>query len=424
LEDRSVPAGYVLTDLVSDIPGAAVVHDPELVNAWGIVPGTLPTSAWWISCQGTGLSTLYTGDVTQPDGSLSKFVKGTLTVTLPGGSPTGQIFNGNATDFFISAKDGSGNIDTAPAKFITVSDAGHLTGWAATVPSPPAPSRNAQLVGTTEGAVYTGLAIGVSSGGGTLYAADFRNGEIDTFDRTFAPTTLAGDFVDPGVPDNYAPFNIQNLGGKLYVAYGERSDGNVPENGHGIISVFDTNGQFLNRLVTKNHLKSPWGMALAPANFGELSGALLVANHGDGRINAYDPVTGKHLDRIRHETGEPVKIDGLFGLHFGNGLISGDKHALYFTAGPDDGAHGLMGSIRAADDGSSLVFMGVAPPVEVRLVPATPDQAAPAEPEEAIPLVPADAAALPKRESPAAPDPGPSPTTPSVGELPPVTDEI
>jgi uncharacterized protein (TIGR03118 family) len=218
LEGRFVLSAYVQTNLAADQPGVALIHDPELVNAWGIVPGTLPTSAWWVSCQGTGLSTLYTGDVTQPDGSISAFVKGTLTVTLPGGAPTGQVFNAPAVapateDFFVSAVDSAGNVDTAPSRFITVSSTGHVTGWAATVPSPPQPSRNAQLVGTTPGAVYTGLAIGTVGTSDFLYAADFKNGKIDVFDNAFAPATPAGDFVDPAIPDGYAPFNIQNLGG-------------------------------------------------------------------------------------------------------------------------------------------------------------------------------------------------------------------
>jgi uncharacterized protein (TIGR03118 family) len=355
LEGRDVPAGYFQTNLASDIPGQALVHDPDLVNAWGIVPGTLPTSAWWISNEGTGTSTLYTGDVTQANGSLSPFVKSALTVTIPGGAPTGQVFNAPAVapgveDFFVSAVDSTGSVDTAPSRFITVSNTGHVTGWSNLVPSPPIPSRNAQLVATTEGALYTGLAIGSVGTADFLYAADFRNGRIDVFDGTFAPTTPTGDFVDPNTPDGYAPFNIQNLAGKLYVTYAQQDADDVPDKGHGFVSVFDTGGNFLNRLVTHDHLKAPWGLALAPANFGELSNALLVANHGDGRINAYDPTTGAHIDRVHGTDGEPIKIDGLLGLHFGNGLIAGDRNALYFTAGPDGGAHGLFGSLRVSPD--------------------------------------------------------------------------
>jgi uncharacterized protein (TIGR03118 family) len=354
MEDRSLPSGYVQTNLASDVPGQAVIHDLELVNAWGIVPGTLPTSAWWISCEGTGLSTLYTGDVTQANGSLSPFVKGALTVTIPGGAPTGQVFNAPAVapgveDFFVSAVDGGGAVDTAPARFITVSNTGHVTGWSNVVPSPPVPSRDAQLVATTPGALYTGLAIGSVGPADFLYAADFRNGEIDVFDGTYAPVTPAGDFVDPNLPAGYLPYNIQNLGGKLYVTYARQVDADPePDQGRGFISVFDTSGNFLDRLVSRGKLREPWGLAVAPANFGELSNALLVANHRDGRINAYDPTTGAFIDRLRDANDEPVRIDGLYGLHFGNGRIAGDLNALYFTAGPDGGAHGLFGSLRVA----------------------------------------------------------------------------
>src|SRR5262249_43079309 len=267
--------------------------------------------------------------------------KSALTVTIPGGAPTGQVFSGSTTDFIVS-KDGF----TAPSRFITVSDTGHLTGWAAAV-TPPSPSRHAQPVAPPAGPVYTGLATGSNAAGSFLYAADFANGAIDVFDRSFAPTTLAGHFVDPGIPDDYAPFNIQNLAGKLYVTYAQREDaGGLPDKGHGFVSVFDTNGHFLNRLISHDHLKAPWGLALAPADFGPLSNALLVANHGDGRITAYDPATGAFLDRLRNPDGEPVKIDGLLGLSFGNGRNAGDLNALYFTAGPGGGAHGLLGSLR------------------------------------------------------------------------------
>ena len=132
--------------------------------------------------------------------------------------------------------------------------------------------------------------------GNFLYAADFKNNEIDVFDRTYAPTTLAGSFVDPGIPDDYSAFNIWKVGGKLYVAYAQQLDGDaVPDGGSGFVSVFDTNGNFLNRLISEDHLNMPWGLALAPGNFGEFSNAVLVGNHGDGMINAYDSTTGDFL---------------------------------------------------------------------------------------------------------------------------------
>jgi uncharacterized protein (TIGR03118 family) len=270
-------------------------------------------------------------------------VKTALTVTIPGGRPTGQVFNGSS-DFVVTSGTFSG-----PARFIFASDTGHITGWNAAVP-PPVPSRNAHLKATTPGAVYTGLAIGNDGSGNLLYAADFHGGEIDVFDRTYTPTILAGSFVDPLIPGDYAPFNIQNAGGKLYVTYArpQLKGEALARGGHGFVSVFDQDGNFLNRLISDDHLNSPWGVALAPTDFGEFSGALIVGNSGNGHINAFDSATGAFLGRLRDDAGEPIQIDGLFGLEFGNGTVSGDRNALYFAAAPDDGQHGLFGSLRVA----------------------------------------------------------------------------
>jgi uncharacterized protein (TIGR03118 family) len=343
LEGRVLFAGYLQTNLAADQPGTALVHDPELIDAQGIAIN--PTGTFWLSARATDVSTVYSGDVTQPDGSLSPFVKSALTVKIPGGAPTGQVFNGSG-DFVVSSGPFS-----APARFVFASETGHITGWNAAVPPPP-PSRDAQLKASTPGAVYTGLAIGNNGSGNFLYAADFENGKIDVFDRTYTPTTLAGSFADPTIPNAYSPINIQNLGGKLYVAYA-RQDGDgdgLPGNGAGFVSVFDTNGNFLNRLVSGGHLHAPWGMAVAPANFGEFSNALLVASTGDGRVDAFDPATGSFLGQLRDPAGAPVTIDGLWGLDVGNGTVSGDRNALYFTAAPDDHQHGLFGSLRVVPD--------------------------------------------------------------------------
>ena len=344
LEVRSVLSGFVQTNLAADQPGVALVHDPELIEAWGI--SINPTGTFWVSARATDVSTVYSGDVTQANGTVSPFVKSALTVTTPGGGPTGQVFSGSATDFIVSSGAAS-----APARFIFAGDAGHITGWNAGVPAPPPPppSRNAQLMETTPGAVYTGLAIGNNGTANFLYAADFNNGEIDVFDRAYDPAALAGSFVDPGIPAGYSPFNIWNLGGQLYVTYAKQDNGDaLPDGGTGFVSVFDTSGNFVKRVVSEDQLNEPWGLALAPANFGEFSGALLVGNFGDGTISAYDPTSGAFLGRLADETGETTHIDGLLGLHFGNGTVSGDRNALYFAAAPDGGAHGLFGSLRVA----------------------------------------------------------------------------
>src|SRR5262245_21048331 len=156
----------------------------------------------------------------------------------------------------------------------------------------------------------------------------------------------AGSFDDPAVPDRFAPFNIQNLGNELYVTYARKGRNGDPSAGGGFVSVFDLNGHFLRRIESHGRLNEPWGLALAPAGFGDLGGALLVGNHGDGRISAFDPHNGEFLGRLRDADGRPVRIDGLWGLSFGNGVSAGDRNALYFAAGPDGGRHGLFGSLR------------------------------------------------------------------------------
>ncbi len=345
LEDRSLPSNYLQTNLAADQPGTALIHDPELIDAWGI--SINPTGTFWVSARATGVSTVYSGDVTPTNGAFIPFVKSALTVTIPGGSPTGQVFNPPTTppDFVVSAGGAS-----ARAVFIFASETGHITGWNPGVPPPPPapPSRNAFITATTPGAVYTGLAIGNNGTGNFLYASDFKNDKIDDFDRTYTPTIL-GSFDDPGIPDDYGPFNIWNIAGKLYVAYAREVDGDaLPDGGTGYISVFDTNGNFLQRLVSETQLNQPWGMALAPGNFGEFSNALIVGNFGTGLINAYDATSGAFLGGLRDGSGNFVHIDGLLGLHFGNGVSSGDSNALYFAAGPEGGTHGLFGSLRVA----------------------------------------------------------------------------
>jgi uncharacterized protein (TIGR03118 family) len=336
LDDRNLPSGYFQTNLASDVPGEAQVHDPDLVDAWGI--SLNPTGTFWVSGRATGISTVYSGDVAG-----TPFVDRPLVVDVPGGRPTGQVFNSSGTDFLIS--DGT---TTAKAVFIFASETGNVTGWNPNVAGPPTPSETAVLMASTPGAVYTGLAIHNNPAGSFLYAADFAGGKIDVFDRTYTPTSLAGSFVDPEVPDDYDPFNVWNLGGKLYVAYARQLDGDaLPDGGHGYVSVFDTNGNLLSHLVDDPHLKEPWGMAIAPANFGEFSNALLVANTHNGNIGAYDPTTGAFLGRLADPSGETIHISGLWGLHFGNGTVSGDRDALYFSAARKH-EHGLFGSLRVA----------------------------------------------------------------------------
>src|SRR4029453_3001933 len=275
---------YHQTNLVSDQPGVALIQDPDLVNPWGIsMSGTSP---FWVANNVSGTATLYAGDVNG-----SPFVKNSLVVSIPGGFPTGTVFKSTA-DFSVSAGGG-----TARLFFIFASQVGIVSGWNAGVPPPPT-STHAQIGGTSD-AVYTGLAIGQVGTSNYLYAADFEHGHIDVYDKTFQIVdSLDGTFSDPNIPNSYSPFNIQNLGGKLYVTYAQQSHKEPDEetdHGSGFVDVFSTSGHLLQRLIRGNHLSAPWGIALAPGNFGPFSDALLVGNFGNGHIQAFDPTNGKFL---------------------------------------------------------------------------------------------------------------------------------
>jgi uncharacterized protein (TIGR03118 family) len=352
LEDRSNPStAYLATDLISDQPGVGLITDPTLINAWGI--SMSPTSPFWVSSNGADLSEVYSGDVggsalTQP-----------FKVTIPGGAPTGQVFNntGSATDFTVS--DGT---NSAAAVFLFASEAGMITGWNPTVGGSP-PSTTAEIGFTApDGAIYKGLALATNAGSNFLYAADFHNNKIDVIDGSFQKVTLGTgnfeSFTDPNLPAGFAPFNIALIGGKLYVSYAKQdatAQDDVAGIGNGFIDVFETNGHFDQRLVSGDRLNSPWGMVQAPASFGDFSNALLVGNFGDGRIFAYDPTTGARLGTLRESPGHPLVIDGLWGLAFGNGVAAGDATSLYYAAGPADETHGLFGKITANAAGTNPV---------------------------------------------------------------------
>jgi uncharacterized protein (TIGR03118 family) len=326
--------GYLQTNLVSDLPGMAAHTDSNLVNPWGIASG--PSSPFWVADNHSGVSSLYDSSGTPQS----------LVVTVlpaPGGmagSPTGIVFSGSG-DFEIFPPG-------SPARFIFATEDGTISGWA--------PSAGTTAVikvdNSASGTVYKGLAIGNNGTANFLYAANFHGNAVDVFDHNYAPATLAGNFSDPTIPMGYAPFNIQNVAGVLYVTYAlqdaNRHD-DVPGPGHGFINKFDLNGNLLGRFASQGTLNSPWGMALAPAGFGEFGGDLLVGNFGDGRINAFDPVTGAFLGQLKDSSGNPITIDGLWGLRFGNGGSGGDPNKLYFAAGiPGTGHledHGLFGSI-------------------------------------------------------------------------------
>jgi uncharacterized protein (TIGR03118 family) len=330
---------YVQTNLVSDLPGVAQNLDPNLVNPWGIVAG--PTSPFWINENGTGLSTIF-------DGTGAKI----LDVTIPpksGSAPTGIVFTGNVPAF--------GNA------FVFDTEDGTLAAWKGT------DGTLAHFAGPggAAGSVYKGLAVGSSSSGTVLYATNFGLGRIDVFNTHFQPTTLSGSFTDPNLPKGYAPFNIDAIDGKLYVTYALQDSAHhddVAGPGHGFVDVYDMNGKLLNRLISRGALNSPWGLALAPSDFGKFSSDLLVGNFGNGWINAFDPTTGAFLGSLDGTNGSPIAIKGLWGLDFGNGAHDQLTDTLYFTAGiagPDKVEdHGLYGSFTATPEPQSALLLGLA----------------------------------------------------------------
>jgi uncharacterized protein (TIGR03118 family) len=328
---------YHQTNLVSDLPGLAELTDPDLVNPWGLAAG--PTTPAWVADNGTDKATIYPGFVNG-----SPIQKAPLVVNIPGGAPTGEVFN-PTPGFVVHAGAASG-----PALFLFDSEAGLVTGWNPGVPPPP-PSTQAQVGASVHDAIYKGLAIATTAAGTFLYGADFHHGRIDVFDEGFNRVHLSGRFRDRKLPRGFAPFNVQELGGRLYVAYAKQDaarEDEVAGPGLGFVDVYSTSGHLLRRLLRRGQLNAPWGLVRAPAaGFGRFSGALLVGNFGDGRINAYDPTTGAFLGRLRHEDGSPIEIEGLWALRFGNG-VTGNPTTLLFTAGIDDEAHGLFGAIEAA----------------------------------------------------------------------------
>jgi uncharacterized protein (TIGR03118 family) len=319
---------YQQHNLVSDIPGLADFLDPSLVNPWGISSST--TSPFWISNAGTGTSTVYnTLGVKQRS----------VTIPTPGtppSSPTGQVFN-NAGAFAVTP----GN----NAVFLFATEQGTIAGWNPTVN---AASALTLVDNSPSGAIYKGLAISGSGAGARLYGANFHAGTVDVWDGNF--TQIFGGFVDPTLPSGYAPFNVQNIGGNIFVAYAKQDalkKDNVPGPGFGYVSRFDPFGAFLGRFASGGVLNAPWGFALAPSSFGAFGGDLLIGNFGDGRINAFDPVSGLFQGALAQVDGTPLEIDGLWGLIFGNGGNGGNPNTLYFTAGIDNESHGLFGSIAA-----------------------------------------------------------------------------
>lgn len=342
--DRAWPL-YVQTNLVSDIPSLAALTDPNLKNPWGM--SFSASSPFWISDQGRNLSTLYritNGVVSQ----VALQVAIPTTASGPQG-PTGQV--NNATSGFA--------VNGTPASFIFANLNGTISAWNASA------GTTAVISATTPGAVYTGLAQGTNASGAFLYAANGAQNRIDVFNGTFTDvtsTTFAGKFVDPNLPPGLVPFNVENIGGSIYVTYapaGRAAQISAPE-GSGAVAVFDTSGNFIRQVISGSALAAPWGLALAPATFGEFSGDLLVGNFSflESEINAFDPLTGALRGTIAITQGSNTP-GGLWDIAFGNG-VTGRADVLYFASGINGEVNGLFGALQVPEPGTvALLAIGL-----------------------------------------------------------------
>lgn len=330
---------YKVTDLVADQSGAATETDPNLVNPWGLSRSS--TSPWWVSDNGTGLATLYGGT-----GSAKSLV-----VTIPTGdpntsstgTPTGTVYNGG-TEFNLAPG--------KPALFMFVTEDGTISGW-----NPGVNATSAVIeVNTKSASVFKGMALATlpnpsGSSSTFLYVADFRKGRVQVYDSSFNHITVfEGLFRDEHLPRGYAPFNIQNIGGELYVAFAkqdEQKHDEVDGAGKGYVDVFSPSGFLLRRLEHGSWLNGSWGLAMAPGDFGIYSHDLLVGQFGSGNIAVYDPITGRFIDMLRDASNNPISISGLWDISFGSGSTTGSGLAttLYFSAGSDGEQHGLFGTI-------------------------------------------------------------------------------
>jgi uncharacterized protein (TIGR03118 family) len=314
---------------------SAQITDPSLVNAWGIAFNT--SGPAWVSDNGSGVATIYS--VTPPP--TSTVTKVGLTVTIPGdGTVTGQAFNSDAAAF-------------GGDHFLFVNEDGTISGWISGTSA-----TTIQTASTSN--VYKGTTLASVSGNTYLYAANFRAGTIDVIKGTAAAPNLAGTFTDPNLPAGYAPFNIQNLAGNLYVTYavqdGTKHD-EVAGAGLGIVDVFDAQGNLMHRVATAGALNAPWGLAIAPSNFGVFAGDLLVGNFGDGKINVYEPSQTNDLEgQLTVPGGQPLAIDGLWALSVGAGA---NDQTLFFTAGPVNESHGLFGIIAPVPEPSTAILLGL-----------------------------------------------------------------
>jgi uncharacterized protein (TIGR03118 family) len=332
---------YLVHNLVSDIPDLADYTDPNLLGAWGISES--PGSPFWISDAGAGVSTLY-GTSGSPVALVVKIAPSKASGTGAPGIPTGTVWNLSTGGFEVAAG------KATPFLFATLD--GTIQGWSSAVD---ATHSQIMVDNSASGAAYFGLAMATdpASSNTYLYAANFHAGTVDVFDSNYNQLELPGTFRDPSIPTGYAPFNVQNLGGNIYVAFARQNANqsfSMSGPGLGYVDVFAPNGVMIQQLIAKGPLNAPWGMAIAPTGFGDYAGDLLVGNFGDGTINVFNPTSGAFIAQLNDTIGAPVTIPNLWALHPGNGGSGGEKAAVYFTAGipgPDNGNHGLFGRLHA-----------------------------------------------------------------------------
>jgi uncharacterized protein (TIGR03118 family) len=322
--NRPPATRFAETDLISNAAAGTQVQDPKLLNAWGLALG--PTTPLWVVDNGADSATVYAGGA-------AGVTKRSLEVAVQDGAPTGEVFN-DTTGFMVNG---------SPAFFIFDSEAGAVTAWN------PAGGTTAVKMAGTDGAIYKGLALLHTDQGPFLLAADFHNARIDVFDANFAKVNLPRwAFRDRRLPRGYAPFDVAVVGDSVYVMYAKQDaarEDEVQGRGLGFIDVYKGLGAFGHRLVSRGPLNAPWGFAVAPASFGTYAGDLLVGNFGDGRINAFDRY-GHFRGPLRLANGRPIVIDGLWALLQGT-ATTGGTDSLWFSAGPNDEADGLVGMISA-----------------------------------------------------------------------------
>jgi uncharacterized protein (TIGR03118 family) len=348
LRDHHHPARttFLQTNLISDGFVPAQQTDHNLINPWGV--SFSPTSPFWISDNGTGLSSV--DKVSGGTVTLNAIPPVTIPPPAPGGdpsSPTGQVFNSFGAAGAFKLSNGS------PATFLFATEDGTISGW-----NPAAGSQALLAVNDSQdvaagdktlglGAVYKGLAIAQTNAGPMLYAANFRHGTVDMFDQNF---NLVKSFTDPHLPAGYAPFNVQVLNDQLFVTFAKQNPtkhDDVAGAGNGFVDVFNLQGHMEERVASHGPLDSPWGLAIAPASFGSFAGDLLVGNFGDGTIDAFAHHGDDYqfMGRLLGSDGKPISIGDLWALTPGNGGSAGDPNAIYFTAGVQSEAHGLFGSL-------------------------------------------------------------------------------